>query len=353
MKRRQFLKYGSLVTGAAAMGFAPFVLAADKPDSISIMTWGGHWGDALAKGVDAKYTKEFGIKVLQDRGSSPVERITKLKINLGNQIYDLVQLHDGLFPLAVEQGVLEPINRSSAKYTHLVDVYPNFIHDNWVAQIFSAIGLCYNTKEVKNPPTSWADLWRPEFKGRIVLPDISHSIGPDIIAIGAIADGKDPKDAAAGFEMLRKMVKLNPIFAKDTDTIMSSLANGEAVIGLLYKSQTFTVRDRGGPVDWVFPKEGAISISWGTGIAKNTKHKDAAEKYINLTLDPEGQTFFTKAFNYPGTNKKMLALLDPKLRERVQFTEYQIGHMIELDHKFMSEHRKEWVDQWNRIVAGG
>ncbi len=354
MKRREFLQYSSMAaTAAMTAGLTGPVWAADKPDSINIMTWGGNWGDALAKGVDAKFTEKFGVKVLQDRGSSPVERITKLKINLGNQIYDLVQLHDGLFPLAVEQGVLEPIDRSSPNFTNLADVYPNFVHDHWVAQIFSAIGICYNTQQVKNPPTSWADLWRPEFKGRIVLPDISHSIGPDIIAIGAIADGKDPKDANAGFEMLRKMVKLNPIFAKDTDSIMHALATGEAVIGLLYKSQTYTVRDRGGPVNWVYPKEGAISISWGTGIAKNTKHKDYAEKYVNLTLNPQGQTFFTKAFNYPGSNRKMLGLLDAKLRHRVEFTDKQIADMINLDHKFMSQHRNQWVDRWNRIVAGG
>ena len=56
--------------------------------------------------------------------------------------------------------------------------------------IYSPLGIIFNTKLVKTPPTSFADLWRPEFKGQIVLPDISHSIGPYIIPIGAIAAGK-------------------------------------------------------------------------------------------------------------------------------------------------------------------
>ena len=45
------------------------------------MTWGGQWGDAMRDNVDAAYTKATGIKVVQDRGGSPVERITKLKVS--------------------------------------------------------------------------------------------------------------------------------------------------------------------------------------------------------------------------------------------------------------------------------
>lgn len=357
MKRRDVLK---LASAAAASLAAPAVfrgsaaLAQAKPESISVMTWGGLWGDAVAKGVDAKFTAATGVKVVQDRGSSPVERITKIKVNAGNQLFDCVQLHDGLFPAAVAQGVLEPLDPASPNMPNLRELLPGMLYPNYAISIFSAVGLCYNTKEVKSPPTSWADLWRPEFKKRIVLPEISHSIGPYIVPIGALAAGKPTKDADAGFDMFRKMVKLEPIFAKDTDAIMNALTNGDAVIGLLYKSQTFTVQDRKKePVDWVFPKEGGIAVGWGTGIAKGSKNKELAEKYINLSVDPQAQTFFTDAFNYPGSHKKMLDMLTPEKRARVQFTEAQVASMVTLDHAFMSAERGKWVEQWNRIVAGG
>ena len=42
--------------------------------------------------------------------------------------------------------------------------------------IYSPLGIIYNTKLVKNPPKAFADLWRPEFKGQIVLPEITHSL---------------------------------------------------------------------------------------------------------------------------------------------------------------------------------
>lgn len=352
IRRREFLM-GASALGALSAASFPFGPArAANPANMTVMTWGGLWGDSLAAGVDTPFTAQTGVPVIQDR-SAPLERITKLSVNLDNQIFDLVQLHDGLFPLAQRRGVLEEINYDSPNLSHVGDLYPSFRHTHWIGQIFSAVGIAYNADEVKDPPKSWADLWRPEFRGRIVIPDVSHSIGTYIVAIGAIADGKDPKDGDAGLDRFRDLMALDPIIARDTDSIMSAFSTGEAVIGLLYKSQTFTVRDRGVNVEWVFPEEGAISISWGTGIAKNTPNLDLAEKYLNLTLEPEGQGHFTRAFNYPGSNAKMLGFLDPELRGRVEFSEEEIGRLINLDHEFMSDQRNDWMDRWNRIVAGG
>ena len=353
MKRREFIKAAGVAAAAAALGTGGRALAADKPEQMVVMTWGGLWGDQIRAGVDTAFEKATGVKVVQDRGSSPVERITKIKVNLSNQIFDLVQLHDGLVPLAVKQGVLEPIDRKSPRLTNLKDVYPRFIKDYWVAMIFSPLGIIYNTKLVKNAPKAFADLWRPEFKGRIVLPDISHSIGTYIIPIGALAGGKDPKDEAAGFEMLKRMVALQPIWAKDTDSIMNALRSEEAVIGLLYASQTFTVKGWGSPVEWVYPKEGAILYSSGTGIAKNTKNKELAETYLNLTLDPKVETLYAEKFNYPGTNRKMVGLLSPELQARVKISDDELNRIIELDHGWMGDRRAEWTDRWNRVVAGG
>jgi spermidine/putrescine-binding protein len=228
---------------------APLLASALRPfeafaqaKQIVVMTWGGQWGDAMRDNVDAAFEKATGIKVIQDRGASPVERITKLKVSQPNPTADLFQLADGLVPLAIRQGVAEKINRDSPRMPNLRNMIPAFWNDYWVPEIFSVIGIIYNTKEVKNPPTSWADLWRPEFKGRIVLPEISHSIGSYIVPIGAVAAGKPPGDEEAGFAMLKRMVDLRPIWAKDTDTMMNSMRTTDAVIGILYKSQTYTVK---------------------------------------------------------------------------------------------------------------
>jgi len=353
MNRRRVLKAGGAAIAAPLL--APLLGARDafaKPDHIVVMTWGGQWGDAMRDNVDAAYEKATGIKVIQERGASPAERITKIKISEPNPTADCFQLADGLVPLAIKQGVCEKIDRNSPRMPNLRDMIPTFWNDYWVPQIFSVIGIVYNTKLVKNSPTGWADLWRSEFKGRIVLPEISHSIGSYVIPIGAVAAGKPQDDEETGFAMLKKMAALRPIWAKDTDTMMNSMRTGDAMIGILYKSQTYTVKGYGAPVEWVYPKEGGIAYTSGTSIAKGTKNLEAAEQYINTTMDPSVQTFAAKIYNYGGTNKETLSKLPSELQERVKFPKEQLDHLIKLDLGMMTERRAAWVERWNRTVAG-
>ena len=353
MHRRQLLKAGAAALSAPLVGSIVRPLdALAKTEQIVVMTWGGRWGDAMRDNVDAAYAKATGIKVVQDRGASPVQRVTKIKVSEPNPTADCFQLADGLVPLAIKQGVCEKIDRNSPRMPNLRGMIPTFWNDYWVPQIFSVIGVVYNTKLVKNPPTGWADLWRPEFKGRIVLPEISHSIGPYIIPIGAVAAGKPFSDEEAGFAMLKKMADLKPIWAKDTDTIENSMQSGDAMIGILYKSQTYSVKDRGGPVEWVYPKEGGIAYTSGTCIAKGTKNLEAAEQYINTTMDPSVQPFAAKIYNYGGTNKETLSHLSPELQKRVEFPQDQLDHLIKLDLGMMTDRRAAWVERWNRAVAG-
>ena len=349
MRRRDFLLASSgLLMSAAGQG----ARAEDRPSSIAVMTWGGQIGDTLAKGADRDYEKRFGIRVVQDRGSSPVERITKVKINEQKQIYDILHLHDGLVPLAVQQGAYEKLDFSSPRLSNVKNLVGPRATDYWLPFYYSELGICWNTKEVKNPPTKFADLWRPEFRGRIVLPAISHSIGPYIIPIGAMAAGHDPKDEAAGFEQLQRLSDLNPIWARDTDGIMSSMRNGEAVIALLFRSQTYTLQDSKAPVAWVAPEEGAIEVSWGAGIAKGCRYREAAEDYLNVLLSPACQVPMAEAFNYPGTSPQTAEQLSPELRKRVEADPAVMAHLRKLDQTFMNERRPAWTDRWNRIVSG-
>jgi putative spermidine/putrescine transport system substrate-binding protein len=354
MLRRDFLKTGALaLAGSAGLGLAQDAWAAGKPQQLKVLSWGGPWAGALKEGVDASFTRQSGIAVAVEATQIAYERIDKLKASLANQVYDIVQLYDEVWPYAVMADVVEPIDRNSPRLKNLKGVYPRFIHSHWVAQSFTAIGLVYNTERVKSPPAAFADLWRPEFKGRIALPDMLENIGADMIPIAALAAGKDPKDAEAGFAMLQKLVQQQPIWTKDSYSRMTALKDGRAVVAILQESDAHRAQAMGAPVKWVYPKEGAISISWGTGIAKGTKNKEWAELYLDETLDAKNQAFFTRAFYYAGTNSNALGQLTPELQASVRFTTDELNRLVELDQAFIAQHRKEWDERFKRITGAG
>src|SRR5918912_1225445 len=125
MKRHDLLiGSGALAGGSLLPGLRRGALAQGKPSQMVLMTWGGLWGDAMRDGAGSEFERQTGIKIVQDRSGSPADRITKIKVNLADQKFDLVQLHDGLVPLAVAQGALEPLNGDSPRLSNLKDVAP-------------------------------------------------------------------------------------------------------------------------------------------------------------------------------------------------------------------------------------
>jgi putative spermidine/putrescine transport system substrate-binding protein len=339
----------------AGLGSLPLLsvpsLRAAETKQISIMTWGGAWGDSQAAGTDTMFTAQTGISAVQERNASPGDRIIKAKINAKSQIYDIIWLSDALTAYGRQQGVLEVLDRSSPRLTNLVDLYPRFLMPDFASVVFSAAGVAYNPKYVKTPPTSFADLWRPEFKGRIVLPSFQHSFGPAVISIGALASGKQLNDAEAGFDMLERLSALDPIWVNDTDSLINAYKSEEAIVGILYRSQTYTVATQGTQVNWVFPEEGAVLISWGLGIVKGTTNLAAAELYLNTACGGLAQSQFTRTHNYPGTNRTMVGILPPELRDRASWSEDELNRLIELDYSYLAAQRANWSERWNRIVA--
>ena len=115
MKRRDLLiGSGALAGGSLLPETRRGVLAQAKPSQMVIMTWGGLWGDAMRDGAGNAFEKETGIKIVQDRSGSPADRITKIKVNFADQKFDLVQLHDGLVPLATVQGRARAVEQELA-----------------------------------------------------------------------------------------------------------------------------------------------------------------------------------------------------------------------------------------------
>ncbi len=353
MRRRDFLRTSAAALSIpAGLGLAQSAFAADPPNELKVLTWGSAWGNALKEGADADFTQETGMQVDLDTGTIAVNRIAKLKSSLASQTYDIVQLYDALWPFAIANGLLERIDAKSPSFKNLKDIYPRFVHPYWVATIFSAIGIAFNVNQVKTPPTAFKDLWRPEFRGRIVLPDITDPIGFDLVPIGALASGKPASDFDAGFEMLKRMAAQQPIWAKDGLASTTAFREGRAVIGVIYASEAPTLHAMNVPVKWVFPAEGAISASWGTGIVKGTKNKVPAERYLDLALAAKNEAPFSRAFNYAGTNDKALGQLTPEQQARVRFTDDELKRLVELDHAYIAKNRPQLTDRWKHTLGG-
>ena len=165
----------SFVVAGSGIGFA-------QSNELVVILPGGTLERVLRKSWVEPFEKKYNAKVIVTTGLT-MENLAKLRAQKGNPQIDVVIFDPpGAIP-AANEGLLEKLD--PGRIPNLKDQYPFEIvkHGLFATQWLANQVLAYNTKFIKEPPKSWADLWKPEYKGKVLLPDISTSHGVFFVSI--------------------------------------------------------------------------------------------------------------------------------------------------------------------------
>ena len=208
-----------------------------------------------------------------------------------------------------------------------------------------ALALTYNTEKVKTPPTSWDDLWKPEYKGHVVLPDINACCGHLLMLKLAAMNGGGIDKVDPGFKKLATLKPNVLTFWSSHDQMANMLNNGDAWIGVWASDRAGTQVLQGAPVGLAYPQDGTVLFGNGIGMVKGTKHKALAEKYVNFALDAAQQTNFHANAVLGPTNKNV------KLPDNVQKLMPSGKALDELVHPRLGEDREVHVGVDGAVAA--
>lgn len=347
--RRQTLKVASATFAAGMLGRTAALMA--QPKRLVVSDFGGDWATWNKQNIDKEFTSRTQIDVLHDTGSDNASRIAKAKLGIPRGEYDLICLADSFFPRAEAEGILQAIDYSSPRLTNHRDIDTRFVTPSYTSFLFNGLGLGYNPKMTNAPPTSWADLLRPEYKGKIVLPAIVHSFGLHVILLCALAAGKDYKDTATGLEYLKRLADQEPIWTVDSQANARSLFQEEAAIGWIGRAEWVQLRDWGGGAEFVLPSEGGFLTSWGFGPIQGSLQKEGLEEYINVTLDPQIQAANAAKLGFHPTNKRWVEFADEATVRKISWSAEEEKRFIKVDYDWLNSQRAELTDAWNRIVG--
>src|SRR5882724_7619622 len=195
----------TLVTTALTLGamkaFPGLSFAQARP--LVFATFTGSWEQAH-KDVIVPYfrkTAENAAIVLDPMLS--VDQIAKVTAARANPPID-VMLHDpGPALVAIGNDLVEPFpTDKSANYKDLI---AEAQEPNGPAIFFQVVGLTYNPDKVKNPPTSWADLWKPEYKGRVGITNLNSTAGTGFLVEIARMHGGSEANIEPGFKALEAL----------------------------------------------------------------------------------------------------------------------------------------------------
>ncbi len=109
-----------------------------------------------------------------------VDQIAKVSAARANPPID-VMLHDpGPALIADRPGPRRAVPGGQEQALQGPD--PRGAGPDWARRsFFQVVGLTYNPEKIKTPPTSWADLWKPEYKGRVGITNLNSTLGTGLL----------------------------------------------------------------------------------------------------------------------------------------------------------------------------
>lgn len=302
--------------------------------------------DKLIPAFEAK----SGAKVVYVPGNS-TDILAKLQAQKGKQEISVAMIDDGPMYQAVGQGLCAKIEDGPS----IKELYPNarMIGGKSVGMAFIATGLAYN-KEVfaKNgwkAPTSWMDLADPKYKQKVVIPPITNGYGLLTLVMMSRLNGGSEEKMEPGFDVMIKKVAPNVLAWEPSPGKMAQmLQTGEAALVVWGNGRVQSVVDQGAPVEFVYPKEGAVALMTAACVVEGAPQAKLAQQLLQYIVSAEVQTQLAVTQGFGPVNKN--AKLTPDVIKKVVYGPDKVNALISPNYEIINAKRAEWTNRWNRAV---
>jgi len=237
--------------------------------------------ERLGKAFEAKYPG-MTLRVERSGGERIFQRISQ---EYGSNLHkvDVVNSSDAAhFVVWKREGMLAPYVPEDVALHYPKDQQdPDGLFATWRAWL-CVIG--YNTKLVKkeDAPKSYKDLLDPKWMGKIVKAHPGYS-GTILTATYQIA-----RDV--GWDYFEKLSKQKVMQVQSSADPPKRLALGErAIMADGNEYNLFQLKEKGDPVEIVYPTEGTPLIVGPTGVLKDAPHPNGARLLQSYLFSPEAQ----------------------------------------------------------------
>jgi iron(III) transport system substrate-binding protein len=208
----------------------------------------------------------------------------------------------------------------------------------------------YNSKLIAaaEAPREWNDLLDPKWKGKILIRDPLAS-GTMRAVWGYILSKsvRETGSPAAGFAWLARLDAQTRDYVFNPILLYEKIVRGEGLITIWDLPDTLLERQRGSPLQYVFPKSGTPVIDDAVGLVAGCRHPALAKQFIDFLGEKEMQRLAAeKTFRLPSRTDLGDAL--PAWAREVE------REMVpaEIDWPLVEKNGAEWMATWDRTIRG-
>ena len=350
MKRLQGLRLPFGLAFAVAAGAVLSAGAAyAQSKTLNVLSNGGSVDKAIQEAL-GDFEKKHDVTIRWIPGSSG-DNAAKVVATKDRPEYDIVMGEDISYQGLSDRGLLAKLDRSIVTNYDSMRPEGQFKAQDGIIVGFNFNGLFYSTEEFKKnnwaPPTSWEDMYRPEFCKRVGLlsPTVSYTLNFVMMAAG----GDVNKVPEAISKKISKLKGCIPTLEPSAPKLEEKIQLGEYVIGAYGSVRVIPLSVKGVPVRFVFPKEGTVRSSTTIAVVKGAANERLGQEFINELLAPKAQEILMNVQYFFPVNSKVA--IPQKLIDLGLPTPEQLAKAIVLDHSAVAERRRDWARQIERELA--
>lgn len=278
-----------------------------------------NWSEYLPESVITQFQDETGIKVIYSTYESNEAMYAKLRLVDAKNSYDLVIPSTYYVNKMSREGLLAKIDRS--KLSNFDNLDPKLVNqpfdpnnDYSVPYLWGSTGIAVNTDKVKSGTvTKWRDLWRPEFKDRLLLTnDMREVFYMGLRILGYSGNDIDPSHIEAAYKELKLLMP--NVRAFNSEAPRMPYLEGETDAGMIWNGEAFAAKKENPAIEYIYPEEGVILWMDSLVIPKTARHIDSAHKFIDFVLRPEISKEISEEIGYASPNLATMDLLDAEVR---------------------------------------
>ena len=251
-----------------------------------------NWG-----GVTALYKKVAGVTVPPDPKGSSVA-LAAIEKEKESPIADCAYYSAAIGFAAAQKGLHQPYKPKGWEKIPADLKDPSGL---WWAVHTAAIAFVVNTQALEGAPAprSWADLLKPEYRGKVAYDDPTWGGTSYTLVYGVnTLLGGDEKNFQPGLDYFKKLDA--NILSYPRESVYNSVLRGEIPIWINADGNGYKMKNvDGGSVVVVIPSEGSFSMPLVMGMVKGGPHPAETRKYFDWLLTPEAQGEFAKGYFRP------------------------------------------------------
>lgn len=223
-------------------------------------------------------------------GSEEVAARVTAELAAGGTQADILMTADIFWYESLAQdGHLMPLPKD------VLEAVPERLRDpggRYVTSRAAAMVLAVNEAALGGPaPKSYADLAKPELKGKVVIGDPLKS-GTHFVTLALLS-------RTLGWDWYRKLRANEAIVEGGNSAVLRRVETGDRPVGLLLLENLLKAQAGKSTAKLVVPEEGAIIIPSPIAVMARSGRKDDALRFCRLMMQKQGQEMMVRGRMYP------------------------------------------------------